>query len=924
MFKLRQEHMEAFRPVARAQLPPRVLADLQKRGIQAERDPASGDVIATDPRGFETRLSFYPDGLPAGVTQPSGATHRFEHDPQGRLAAITYPGGERLETRRDDRGNIAELRRPGILSYNLEHDENDRLLSARYPDGTAVRLTYHPEGPLESLTDRAGATTRYQRDPDGKLRAIVDPLGRETAYETDEEGNLSAVVFPDGSRQRYAFDPDSKVGAITTRDGGVVLQELDDKDRITAITWSDGSRTEFEFDEAGNLAVARNKTGEIVNTFDAAGHPLTETTRDGIVSYAYDPEGRLIRLITPQDDALEYEYDGDGRLCLVRDWEGRESNIAYSQTGTVAEIRYGNGLVEKQQYARVGRLQHSVMVDRHGRALGEQVYEYDLCERLTGVADIWGDLPAQRSARRFDYDAESRLIAELDPDSRRVLARFAYDPKGNLIEDNGKAVEVGSLDGPVRYGGAPIEYDGSGNMCRMPGAKGEVRCEFGADGTLHKASIGGLALVYEYDALARRVSKSDGSRSWRYGWAGHQLLWEEYRESLEAKPVRRDYLFLPDSVTPFAFREEGQTYWLQTDARGSVIRSTDQQGAVVWKGTYDSFGTVHGEVERVRQPWRLIGQYEDTETGLHYNFTRYYSPWLKSYISRDPCWHKQETTNYSYARNDPWNRADPFGTIAPLLAVIGVVAVGTLLGAAIGAGVALWTGGDPVAGAVEGGIAGLGTVVGGLLGGPVGLVVGGILGDVGGAFAGDLVEQARRGDGICWVCALQAAGLALVVDLLLLGVGTRIPLVRRLVTAAGRKLASLGKPIRNWAKRTFFGMVSSIRRSKGLVNRSRLVNAIRRSRLGRKFLKRPIAPRQKLHIQKTANKSYFGDAKSANELTHEAWKNGTPVKGRTGVVDHEFGRPIGTGPKGGRQTKVRVHMDEQGRIHGHPVGREIP
>ena len=802
MFKIRREHMEAFRPVVRAQLPNRILADLQKQGMRAEREPATGTVIATDPRGFQTRLSFYPDGLPARLTQPSGATYAFEHDGEGRLAALTYPGGERVETKRDARGNVVEIRRPGLLSYQLEHDENDRLLSAHYPDGTAVRLTYHPEGPLDSLTDRAGATTRYRRDSDGKLQAIVDPLGRETVFETDEEGKLFAVAFPDGSKQEYAFDPERRAATITQRAGGIVVQQLDEKDRLKAIQWSDGSRTEFQFDEEGRVVAARSESGEIVQTFDAAGDPLTETTRDGTVTYTYDPEGRLLRLTTPFGDSIQYEYDGDGRLIVVRDWEGRENRLSYAADGAVAEIRYANGLTEKQEHGRLGRIQHSTVSDSRKRLLGEQAYEYDLNDKLVGYEEIL-DTSLQRLSRRFEYDAESHITAEIDLSSKRALHRYQYDLKGNLTDVNGTPVEVGLLDEPTRFGGAEIGYDGNGNVTHLPSPRGPVRCEFSENGTLHKATIGQTAIRFEYDALGRRITKTDGLSTWRYGWAGYQLLWEEYFENGTAIGVRRDYIFWPASLTPLLFRENDQTYYLQTDARGAVVRAFNTLGAIVWSATYDSFGSVTIAVEKVRQPWRLPGHYEDSETGLHHTYARYYCPWTKSYLSRDPLWNQPGSTNYSYSCNDPWNRVDPVGAFPPLLVAMGVGAVvGAVAGAVIGGVAAAIRHDDILAGARDGAITG--AVAGALF--PVVVAAAAVMAPVAAAgvlageltagalllgsfasgvstFFGSLARQFLDGDPICFVCALKEAALAALL----------FPAGAALAKGLGRVLGRLGR-----------------------------------------------------------------------------------------------------------------------------------
>jgi len=70
--------------------------------------------------------------------------------------------------------------------------------------------------------------------------------------------------------------------------------------------------------------------------------------------------------------------------------------------------------------------------------------------------------------------------------------------------------------------------------------------------------------------------------------------------------------------------------------------------------------------------------------------------------------------------------------------------------------------------------------------------------------------------------------------------------------------------------------------------------------------------------------SYFANEREANTYTYEAWYRGTPVHGSSTVRELDFGRPIGIGPKGGYQTRVRVTMDADGQVHGSPIGPEIP
>ena len=55
----------------------------------------------------------------------------------------------------------------------------------------------------------------------------------------------------------------------------------------------------------------------------------------------------------------------------------------------------------------------------------------------------------------------------------------------------------------------------------------------------------------------------------------------------------------------------------------------DKDGNLLWFGNYTGWGRLKEETkvtDRAYQPFRLQNQYADHETGLHYNFFRYYEP----------------------------------------------------------------------------------------------------------------------------------------------------------------------------------------------------------------------------------------------------------------------------------------------------------
>jgi RHS repeat-associated protein len=97
-----------------------------------------------------------------------------------------------------------------------------------------------------------------------------------------------------------------------------------------------------------------------------------------------------------------------------------------------------------------------------------------------------------------------------------------------------------------------------------------------------------------------------------------------------------------------------------TDTLGVPMMMTDARGRVAWSASVRTYGELH-HVKGSAQacPFRFQGQYEDAETGLHYNGYRYYDPAAGRYISQDPLGLAGGIAVYAYC-------ADPLGWIDPL------------------------------------------------------------------------------------------------------------------------------------------------------------------------------------------------------------------------------------------------------------------
>jgi RHS repeat-associated protein len=97
------------------------------------------------------------------------------------------------------------------------------------------------------------------------------------------------------------------------------------------------------------------------------------------------------------------------------------------------------------------------------------------------------------------------------------------------------------------------------------------------------------------------------------------------------------------------------------DHLGTPRELTDERGEVVWSASYDVYGRLNLlQANESENQIRFQGQYEDRETGLHYNFHRYFDPESARYINKDPIGLLGGLNPYDYTLN-PVNWVDPLG-----------------------------------------------------------------------------------------------------------------------------------------------------------------------------------------------------------------------------------------------------------------------
>ena len=104
------------------------------------------------------------------------------------------------------------------------------------------------------------------------------------------------------------------------------------------------------------------------------------------------------------------------------------------------------------------------------------------------------------------------------------------------------------------------------------------------------------------------------------------------------------------------------------DHLGTPIQATDRSGIVVWSAQYNAFGqasittpTATEDKPVIASGLRFPGQVEDAETGLYYNWHRYYDPELGRYVTGDPIGLVGGMNLYAYVKGNPVSIIDPTG-----------------------------------------------------------------------------------------------------------------------------------------------------------------------------------------------------------------------------------------------------------------------
>ena len=693
--------------------------DEEGRTSQASFDNFLRPAQQLDPVGNKTEYGYnIPDGTTAGTLgalyEPTEVKYptftqrtRFDQRNRPTVQTLLNPNARGTEglvssAEYDVRGQVkSETDANGKTRFS-RYDALGQLVETTDSLGHKTQALYDARGNLLQITDANGHVNRFEYDRNDHVVKEILPLGQITAYQFDAVGNLSQQTDPNSHNIVYAYDAVNRlVEAQQYQSGSQLVRTTsftwDDADNLTA--WSDTDHT-------------RNQTASAALTYDAANRKTGETVTypDAYTlsyGYGYSAAGKKTQLTWPDGTAIAYGYSGHGELSSVSiPGEGTVSVNQFKWLmpakitlpgGTMQEKGY-DGLLNLESlkvkspdqqtvldlantYGKVLELKNRSRTDTVNGSGGTTTgtYGYDDETRLTQAVTGTGNGTVSET-EDFTLDAVGNRIAH-----SRVQGAWTYDANNRLIQRG-----VG-IDATFYL------YDEAGNLTQKSEPGKLTRYTYDTQNRLIevKDGDGNHIARYGYDPQDRRIWKeaysSGGVRRTYYLYADEGLIAEAKLDVLPPLPTETGWGEGINATTPIIATQYGprpdaefttgilfvktkdsngqdRFAYFHHDHLDTPIQATDKNGNIVWAANYNVFGqatittpAATADSPTITSNLRLPGQIEDAETGLHYNFRRYYDPQTGRYITQDPIGLAGGNNQYRYGEADPANVSDPTG-----------------------------------------------------------------------------------------------------------------------------------------------------------------------------------------------------------------------------------------------------------------------
>jgi RHS repeat-associated protein len=584
----------------------------------------------------------------------SSLVRRTEYDELGYVRQVQDAEGVVSRTDYDDLNRPLEVMHTASGTESYKWNAAGRMTQRVGPNNRRDTWRYDQYGHLVTQTDPLGGKVHFEYDNEGSLIAVTNRVGERLEYKRDIRGLIVEEKLFDGRIQRYRYDASGRRMNICLSDGRTIEQLFDRGGRLLRRQASDGLVEEFLYDKEGRMVKAWNNHAVVELKRDCFGRILSETQNGRRVYFTYDTDGNRVSRTLPfaaLGCRLMRVYDRRGRLLEIRDERGTCQQFSRDNIDRLVERRCSGGLVEHFTYDAHRRLHQQRVRSRDARFAWEHIYD-----PIGNLAVLTDD---RTGLAYFSYDSLNRLTnVRREQSMGMVVETYDYDANNSMMANHRGLRHLGAGGRVLQDGSRGISYGEDGAVTGIRAGRSAWALKHDVNGRLVQViPVDGKAIHYQYDPFGRRTAKVIGQERTEFLWEGWALA-AEVRDNVVVN------IFLSVELRPVAQWRAGRRFTLISDARGAVSDVFDEFGEPRWSCSLDAYGNLISEKGDVPNPFRLRGQYHDSETGLYYNFHRHYDPRLSNYTAPDPIGISGGYNFYAYPRN-PLRWHDPFGLNCP-------------------------------------------------------------------------------------------------------------------------------------------------------------------------------------------------------------------------------------------------------------------
>jgi RHS repeat-associated protein len=691
----------------------------------------------TDPEGNKRTWEYNEDSQETAEVSPRGNaagakasefTTKTERDAQGRALKITDPLGHTTKYTYDGDGNVETMIDGNSHTTKYTYDADNELTKTEAPNKAVTETEYDSMGQVKSQTDGNKHVTKYVRNALEEVEEAVNPLAKKTLKEYDAAGNLVKLTDPAKRTTTYTYDP---------------------ANRLTEISYSSGkpATIKYEYNKDGDRTKMIDGTGTTTYTLDQLDRMTeSENGHKEVVKYEYNLGNQQTKITYPNTKVVERAYDKDGRLEKVTDWNKNETIFKYSADSQLEKTVFPSATKNEDTYVYNDADQMTeVKMDKSTEVLASLVYTRDNDGQVKKTTTK--GLPGAEVTENA-YDENNRL-------TKYGSTEYKYDAANNPTKEGSSTNTYNEGDELEKGTGVKYTYDELGERTKTTPEKGPATT-YGYDqaGNLTSAErpkegeTSEIKDTYTYNGEDLRTSQTiSGTTSY--------LAWDMAEElPLVLGDGTSSYIYGPGGLPIEQISSGGTVTYLHHDQQGSIRLLTGSTGTVTGKCTYGAYGTPTCE-GTTTTPLGFDAQYTSSDTGLVYMRARVYDPATAQFLSIDP-FVALTGEPYSYAEDDPINKADPSGRCGFVCVggiVLGGVAVATGVGEVVGAGALVGEGTLGLVSAVSGGA---GAIADGkeCLGGSGIACVGAGVGGVASLGAGSVVVGLLGGDAAAGATAI--------------------------------------------------------------------------------------------------------------------------------------------------------------------------